>query len=35
MGDQTATASWNLFVPGNTTAGVYTSTWTFSLVSAP
>lgn len=35
MGNQTVTPTWRLTVPGNATAGTYTSTWTLSLVSAP
>src|SRR2546423_301852 len=35
MGNQTVSASFRLSVPGNTFAGTYTSTWTYSLVSAP
>ena len=35
MGNQTVTASFTLAVPGNTYAGSYSSTWTYSLVSAP
>ncbi len=35
MGHQTATATMHLAVPRTTFAGVYTSTWRYSLVSAP
>jgi len=35
LGHQTATATMSLFVPRTTYSGVYTSTWTYSLVSAP
>jgi hypothetical protein len=34
-GHQTATATMQLAVPRQTFAGVYTSTWTYSLVSGP
>jgi len=35
MGDQTVTATFNLAIPANAYAGSYSSTWTYSLVSAP
>lgn len=37
MGSQTVTPTWSLAIPSNTIASAtaYTSTWTFSLVSAP
>jgi len=35
MGNQTVSASFRLTIPGNTYAGTYASTWTYSLVSAP
>jgi hypothetical protein len=35
MGHQTATATMHLAVPRTAFAGVYTSTWRYSLVSAP
>jgi hypothetical protein len=35
LGDQTAVNTLSLAVPASTVAGSYTSTWTFSLVSAP
>jgi hypothetical protein len=35
LGGQTLTHTMNLFLPGNTQAGAYASTWTYSLVSAP
>ena len=35
MGNQTVTGSFRLAIPGNTYAGTYSSTWTYSLVSAP
>jgi hypothetical protein len=35
MGNQTVTASFRLAVLANTYAGSYTSTWTYSLASAP
>ena len=35
LGNETATAAWKLAVPSATLAGVYTSTWTISLVSGP
>ena len=37
LGDQTATATWQIAIPANTIASAtpYTSTWTISLVSAP
>lgn len=35
MANQTVTPSFSVAVPANTFAGSYTSTWTFSLVSAP
>ena len=35
MGNQTVTASFRLAVPANTYAGSYSSTWTYSLASAP
>jgi hypothetical protein len=35
MGAQTITPTWSLAVPATTFAGVYNSTWTFTLVSGP
>ena len=35
LGHQTATASMALAIPRTTYSGTYTSTWTYSLVSAP
>jgi hypothetical protein len=35
LGGQTWTHVMRLHLPGNTKAGAYTSTWTYSLVSAP
>ena len=35
MGNQTVTASLNLAIPANTYSGTYSSTWTYSLASAP
>lgn len=35
LGNQTATGTFSLAIPGTTKAGAYTSTWTYSLVSAP
>ena len=35
MGNQTVTATLRLAIPGNTYAGSYSSTWTYSLASAP
>jgi hypothetical protein len=35
MGPQTWTHSMHLAIPANTHAGTYSSTWTYSLVSAP
>ena len=35
MGNQTVSASFRLTIPANTYAGTYSSTWTYSLVSAP
>ena len=35
MGNQTVSATFRLSVLANTFAGTYTSTWTYSLVSAP
>ncbi len=35
MGDQTASPTWTLAIPGNAYSGNYTSTWTLSLVSGP
>jgi hypothetical protein len=35
LAGQTFTHTMNLAVPANTKVGVYTSTWTYSLVSAP
>lgn len=35
LAGQTFTHTMNLAIPANTMAGVYTSTWTYSLVSAP
>jgi len=35
LGDQSAVSTMALDVPASTTAGTYTSTWTYSLVSAP
>jgi hypothetical protein len=35
LGNQTADATMTLAVPASATAGSYTSTWTYSLVSAP
>jgi hypothetical protein len=35
LGNQTAAATMTLAIPASTTAGSYTSTWTYSLVSAP
>ena len=35
LGNQTVTPTWSVAVPANAFAGSYTSTWTFSLVSAP
>jgi cytochrome bd-type quinol oxidase subunit 2 len=35
MGNQTITSSFRLSIPASTYAGSYTSTWTYSLVSAP
>jgi hypothetical protein len=35
LGNQTAAATMRLAIPASTTAGSYTSTWTYSLVSAP
>lgn len=35
MGVQRIVPNWRLTVPGNTRAGTYTSTWTFTLVSGP
>jgi hypothetical protein len=35
MGGQTSTHTMSLAVPGNAGAGSYSSTWTYSLVSAP
>ena len=35
MGNQTVTASFRLALPANTYAGTYSSTWTYSLASAP
>ncbi len=35
MGNQSVSATFTLAVPANAFAGTYTSTWTYSLVSAP
>jgi hypothetical protein len=35
MGSQTITPTWSLAVPATTFAGVYNSSWTFTLVSGP
>jgi WxL domain surface cell wall-binding len=35
MGNQTVSATFRLSLPANTYAGSYSSTWTYSLVSAP
>jgi hypothetical protein len=35
MGNQTVTPTWSLAIPAATQAGIYTSTWTMSLVSGP
>jgi hypothetical protein len=35
LGGQTWTHIMSLFLPGNTQAGAYSSTWTYSFVSAP
>lgn len=35
MGDQTITPTWSALIPASAYAGVYTSTWTISLVSGP
>jgi hypothetical protein len=35
MGNQTVTASFRLSIPANTYAGSYSSTWTYSMASAP
>ncbi|MHB1784087.1 MAG: WxL domain-containing protein [Acidimicrobiales bacterium] len=35
MGNQTFTPNFTLAIPSSATAGAYSSTWTFSLVSAP
>ena len=35
LGNQTWTHSMQLAIPANAKAGAYTSTWTYSLVSAP
>jgi hypothetical protein len=35
MGNQTVTATFRLALPANTYAGSYSSTWTYSLASAP
>jgi len=35
MGNQTFTPNFTLSIPSSATAGAYSSTWTFSLVSAP
>jgi hypothetical protein len=35
MGDQTVTPTWRLAIPAKPAAGVYTSTWTISIVSGP
>lgn len=35
MGSQTVTATFTVAIPANTYAGSYSSTWTYSLVSAP
>jgi hypothetical protein len=35
MGAQVVTATFTVAIPANTYAGVYDSTWTYSLVSAP
>jgi hypothetical protein len=35
MGSQAITSSWGLFLPGSTTAGTYTSTWTITLATGP
>ena len=35
MGRATGTSSWAINIPGNAYAGSYTSTWTYSLNSAP
>jgi hypothetical protein len=35
LGNQTVTAAFRLAIPANTYAGTYSSTWTYSLASAP
>ena len=35
LGNQTVTSTFDLAIPANTYAGSYSSTWTYSLVSAP
>jgi hypothetical protein len=35
LGNQTASTTMRLAIPASVTAGSYTSTWTYSLVSAP
>jgi len=35
IGNQTVTPTFQLAIPGNTYAGVYTSTWTFTLSTGP
>jgi hypothetical protein len=35
LGNQTASTTMKLAIPASTTAGSYTSTWTYSLISAP
>ena len=35
MGNQTVSSTFTLAIPANTYAGSYSSTWTYSLVSAP